>query len=154
MTAPTDVAPRIPVSWGELIDKIAILEIKRERIGAKAAARNVEKELDILRGIAEPILAINNVADLKSRLDAINRELWDIENLLRQRELEGDFGPAFVSLARSVYKKNDQRAAIKTGLRRESRGLQAWQHDLKRVDLGRIVIVDVAGLIGSRRAGD
>ena len=118
MTAPTGAAPRIPVSWGELIDKIAILEIKRERIGAKKAVRNVEKELDILRGIAEPILAINNVAALKARLDAINRDLWDIENSLRQEESEGDFGPAFVSLARSVYKKNDERAALKRKINR------------------------------------
>jgi hypothetical protein len=118
MTASTGAAPRITVSWGELIDKIAILEIKRERIVAKEAARNVEKELDILRGIAEPVLALNKVAALKLRLDAINRDLWDIENLLRQGELEGDFGPAFVSLARSVYKKNDERAALKRKINR------------------------------------
>lgn len=118
MTASTGAAPRITVSWGELIDKIAILEIKRERIVAKEAARNVEKELDILRGIAEPVLALNKVAALKLRLDAINRDLWDIENLLRQGELEGDFGPTFVSLARSVYKKNDERAALKRKINR------------------------------------
>ena len=118
MTASTGAAPRITVSWGELIDKIAILEIKRERIVAKEAARNVEKELDILRGIAEPVLALNKVAALKLRLDAINRDLWDIENLLRQGESEGDFGPAFVSLARSVYKKNDERAALKRKINR------------------------------------
>lgn len=118
MTAPAGAAPRIPVSWGELIDKIAILEIKRERIGAKEAAHNVEKELEILRRIAEPILAINNVAELKLRLDAVNRDLWDIENLLRQEESKGDFGPAFVSLARSVYKKNDERAALKRKINR------------------------------------
>lgn len=118
MTAPPGAAPRIPVSWGELIDKIAILEIKRERIVGKKVVRNVEKELHILRGIAEPILAINNVAELKSRLDAINRDLWDIENSLRQEESEGDFGPAFVSLARLVYKKNDERAALKREINR------------------------------------
>lgn len=114
----TGAAPRIPVSWGELIDKIAILELKRERIPAEEAAGNVAKELEILSGIAEPILAIDAVAELKLRLDAINRDLWDIENLLRQRETEGDFGSAFVALARSVYKKNDERADLKRKINR------------------------------------
>jgi hypothetical protein len=110
--------PSIPVSWGELIDKITVVEIKRERIVAKEAVQNVEKELDLLRSIAEPVLAMSNVAELKSRLDAINRDLWDVENSLREKEAAGDFGPAFVALARSVYKKNDERAALKREINR------------------------------------
>ena len=118
MTPPYARAPSIPVSWGELIDKITILEIKRERIAAKEAVERVAKELDILWRTAEPVLATNHVAELKSRLGAINRELWDIENFLREKGAAGDFGPAFVALARSVYKKNDERAALKMEINR------------------------------------
>src|SRR5215469_14017831 len=112
MTSPPASSPSIPVSWGELIDKITVMEIKHERIVAKEAAQNVQKELDLLRSVAEPVLAMSHVADLKSRLDAINRDLWDVENSLREKEAAGDFGPAFVALARSVYKKNDERAVL------------------------------------------
>src|SRR4029077_2331016 len=86
MTLMRASTPSIPVSWGELIDKITVVEIKRERIVAKEAAQNVEKELDLLRSIAEPVLAMSNVAGIKSRLDAINRYLWDVENSLREKE--------------------------------------------------------------------
>ena len=114
MTLARAATPRIPVSWGELIDKISILEIKRERIVAKGAVANVEKELGLLRKIAEPVLGSKGIAELKSRLGGINRELWDVENFLRDKEARGDFGAAFVDLARSVYKKNDERMALKT----------------------------------------
>jgi hypothetical protein len=118
MISPFAAAPSVPVSWGELIDKITVLEIKRERIVAKEAAQNVEKELDLLRSIAEPVLATSSVAELRRRLGAINRDLWDVENFLREKEAAGDFGPAFVALARSVYKKNDERAALKREINR------------------------------------
>jgi Family of unknown function (DUF6165) len=113
MTPPSAPTPRIPVSWGELIDKITVLEIKCERILAKDAAQNVKKELDVLRGIAEPVFGTSNIAALKSRLAAVNSELWDIENCLREKESKGDFDRAFIELARSVYTKNDARAALK-----------------------------------------
>jgi hypothetical protein len=118
MTLPSTATPRIPVSWGELVDKITILEIKRERIVAKEAVHNVEKELDLLRNIAGAILVASDIAELKRSLGAINRELWDIENLLREKEAAADFGAAFVALARAVYKKNDERAALKRKINR------------------------------------
>lgn len=114
MTLAHAATPRILVSWGELIDKISILEIKRQRIVAKDAVANVEKELGLLRKIAEPVLGSMEIAELKSRLGAINRELWNVEIFLRDKEAKGDFGAAFVDLARSVYKINDERMALKT----------------------------------------
>ncbi|MGH6878497.1 MAG: DUF6165 family protein, partial [Rhizomicrobium sp.] len=107
-------APEVPVSWGELIDKITILEIKRERLGAEEPLVNVRKELGLLRKIAEPVLAAGGViASLKAQLRSTNEKLWDIEDLLRAKETAGEFGPDFVELARSVYRRNDERAALK-----------------------------------------
>lgn len=114
MTVPPFAAPQVPVSWGELIDKITILEIKSERIRAEAALANVRGELALLLRIAEPVLATQNaVAQTKSRLRAVNERLWDVEDCLRKKEAAGEFGPGFIALARSVYKNNDERAALK-----------------------------------------
>ncbi|HEX4080100.1 MAG TPA: DUF6165 family protein [Rhizomicrobium sp.] len=106
--------PEIPVSWGELIDKITILEIKHEKIKTPEALANVRRELALLRRIAAPVLAAEGaVPHLKSELSAINQKLWDIEDLIREREAVGDFGADFIGLTRSVYKNNDERAALK-----------------------------------------
>lgn len=114
MTAPPFSAPQVPVSWGELIDKITILEIKSERIRADTALANINAELVQLLMIAEPVLATQNVvAETKSRLREVNERLWDVEDRLREKETAGDFGPGFIALARSVYKNNDERAALK-----------------------------------------
>lgn len=103
--------PRVPVSWGELVDKITILQIKSERIADRAACLNVARELTSLSRVAGH--AIGSVAALTDQLRAVNEELWEIEDKIREREAEGDFGQRFVQLARAVYKKNDLRAAIK-----------------------------------------
>jgi tetratricopeptide (TPR) repeat protein len=107
-------APRIPVSWGELIDKITILEIKSERIDEKDARANVQKELAILRAAAEPVLvAGGETATLKRELRSLNEKLWQTEDSLREKEAKGVFDAEFVELARSVYRHNDERAALK-----------------------------------------
>jgi hypothetical protein len=106
-----DCCPRVPVSWGELVDKITILQIKSERIAARDARANVARELISLSRVAGD--AIVRIAPLLDQLRAVNEELWEIEDKIREREAEGDFGQRFVQLARSVYKKNDLRAAIK-----------------------------------------
>lgn len=109
--------PQVPVSWGELIDKITILRIKQARIADPEARRNVARELDLLDGIAAE--AMGHAADLIGELQAVNEELWEIEDAIRAREAAGDFGGRFVALARSVYRKNDRRAAIKREINRQ-----------------------------------
>jgi hypothetical protein len=97
-----------------LIDRITILEIKSERLRAEPALANVRDELVLLRNIADPVLATQAVLiETKSRLRAVNERLWDVEDRLREKESAGDFGAEFVELARSVYKNNDERAALK-----------------------------------------
>lgn len=103
-----------PVSWGELIDKITILEIKAERIADPAKLANVRRELQALQAVrdagATPTPAL---LALTQELRRINRTLWDIEDSIRDCEARSDFGSDFVALARKVYKTNDRRAAVK-----------------------------------------
>ena len=105
--------PHVPVSWGELLDKITILEIKKERIGSAAARANVAKELRLLETVAAPVLRDQRLHPLQTRLKAINQTLWEIEDAIRVKEREGDFSQDFIALSRSVYKRNDERAAVK-----------------------------------------
>ncbi len=103
----------IPVSAGELIDKITILRVKAARIDAAKRA-NVEKELRLLEAVAAEALASTPGLDaLAAELEAVNAALWDVEEAKRDCERRQDFGGAFVALARRVYRENDRRAAIK-----------------------------------------
>lgn len=105
-----------PISAGELIDKLTILRVKAARIGADKRA-NVEHELALLEDIAaREIPAASDIGRLTEDLTAVNAALWDIEEGKRDCERRGDFGPAFVELARSVYRENDRRAAIKRAI--------------------------------------
>ncbi|MFO1159366.1 MAG: DUF6165 family protein [Reyranellaceae bacterium] len=105
--------PTIPVSWGELIDKITILEIKRERLKDEQARANVVHEMELLTAVAGPTLSRPDLATLKRTLRALNEVLWDVEDELRRLEAAQRFDDRFVTLARSVYRENDRRAAIK-----------------------------------------
>ena len=102
---------RIPVSIGELVDKITILEIKLEQLQGDAL-EHVQRELGLLR---EVLAAAALVIDphLWRELAAINRSLWRIEDDIRELERLGSFGDAFIALARSVYRSNDHRAQLK-----------------------------------------
>lgn len=111
-------APTIPTSWGEVIDKITILEIKSERLSEARALANVRKELALLAEIAVPVLA-GNIADLKAQLRALNAKLWDIEDNIRAKEAAGAFDEEFIALARSVYKTNDARGDLKRRINME-----------------------------------
>jgi len=103
-----------PISVGELIDKITILRIKRDRIRDDAGQANIRHELDQLlqlRSRAE--LDTGPVARLEELLFEINHQLWQLEDDLRESERTGDFGGRFVEMARRVYQLNDRRAALK-----------------------------------------
>ena len=104
----------VPVSFGELLDKIAILQIKSERMGDPAKLANVRNELDALERtwLAHPA-AVKDIAELRARLKAVNERLWDIEDAIRLKEKAQAFDAEFVKLARSVYFENDERARIK-----------------------------------------
>ena len=116
MTIPPKTTPEVPTSWGELIDKITILEIKVERLESEAARANAAKELRLLREIAGPILAREQTAGLVERLKKLNQALWEIEDRIREHERAGTFDAVFIELARSVYKTNDERGAVKREL--------------------------------------
>jgi len=107
----------VPVSFGELIDKITILEIKSERIGDAAKLANVRTELDLLNATwnAAPS-ARTDIAAERAALRAVNEALWDIEDRIRIKEKAKAFDAEFVELARSVYVRNDERAAVKRAI--------------------------------------
>ena len=111
-------SPLIPVSWGELLDKIAILEIKTLRLRAPVARANAATELSQLQQTAS---GSAGTAELMGALRAVNTRLWRIEDLIREKEAAGDFGPGFVALARAVYHENDERGRIKQALNRALR---------------------------------
>ena len=100
-----------PISLGELIDKITILEIKNENIRGEGLI-NVKKELLSLREtLGKTQITID--PSITAELRDINQALWCIEDEIRDHEKRKDFGESFIDLARLVYKQNDQRAAIK-----------------------------------------
>ena len=104
----------IPVSVGEIMDKITILEIKAERILDAEKLANVTAELDTLRPlVTHDALNTASIKALVTELKDINEALWDIEDDIREREYAKDFGEAFIALARAVYVTNDKRAEVK-----------------------------------------
>lgn len=108
----------IPISPGELVDKITILEIKLECIASPEKKTNVKNELDMLNQVwndsaFENSSSYPDIKDLRKELKAVNKELWEIENDIRKEEHNKIFGERFIDLARSVYFTNDKRAALK-----------------------------------------
>jgi hypothetical protein len=104
-----------PVSPGELIDKITILEIKQERIKDADKIKNVNVELELLETLWGGSIYESTalVAKKRAELKAINEELWVIEDDLRLKESKAEFDQEFIELARSVYFTNDRRASVK-----------------------------------------
>lgn len=107
----------IPVSWGELLDKLTILDIKTRRIADAAKVANVERERAALNAVVAAAGTLPEAAHPRiDQLRAVNEALWEIEDAIRDCERSRDFGPRFVELARSVYHQNDRRAAVKREL--------------------------------------
>ena len=104
----------VPVSPGELLDKITILRIKGQRIADAAKLANVRLELELLqRTWATLGAATAAVAAEEQALQVVNEQLWDIEDRIRDKEAARSFDQDFIELARAVYQRNDERAAIK-----------------------------------------
>lgn len=108
--------PFVPISWGELIDKLTILEIKDLKIDSINAKKNIRKELDYLFEIANLNKLPEALHDLKNELRKVNLKLWEVEDKIREKELAGEFDTAFIELARSVYRLNDARAKAKQSI--------------------------------------
>ena len=104
----------VPVSFGELLDKIAILQIKSERMKDETKLANVRKELVALEKtwMAHPT-AGHDIVQLRAQLKAVNERLWEIEDDIRVKEKQQAFDAEFIRLARAVYFENDERARIK-----------------------------------------
>jgi hypothetical protein len=109
----------IPVSWGELLDKITILEIKSERMDDAAKLANVRRELELLMEVRNRQgESPAGLAGLVAELRAANERLWEIEDAIRDCERQRDFGQRFIEMARSVYFTNDRRADLKFRINR------------------------------------
>ena len=113
----TFATPLIPISWGELIDKITILEIKQTHIKSPIALANINKELSYLNEIVENSTGVAElISDLKQQLLDVNKRLWQVEDDIRDKELKQDFDIGFIELARRVYRLNDERAKLKKSI--------------------------------------
>lgn len=100
----------IPVSIGEVIDKITILQIKQKHITDTSKLKNINRELDLLK---KKISDISISEKMFEELMNINEQLWEIEDTIRLCEANSDFGYEFINLARAVYITNDKRAELK-----------------------------------------
>ena len=107
-------SPQVPISWGELFDKITILQIKLENLTSKNALENVEQELKKLQSIVtQNGPKTMETIQLEGELSQINQQLWGIEDKIRDKERANSFDDEFIQLARSVYITNDERSRIK-----------------------------------------
>ena len=107
----------VPVSPGEVLDKITILEIKSERISDAEKLVNVKRELSLLQSAwQQSVDEDETVRRIHSKLKSINEDLWGIEDDIRDKERAKEFDQVFIDLARSVYVTNDRRADAKKEL--------------------------------------
>ena len=108
------------ISAGELIDKITILGIKRDKVEDKDKLKNIEHEWETLIEIASECNFSHEIYVLERNLKRINEKLWDAEDYIREREDVKDFGENFIKLARSVYELNDERFRLKSEINYEA----------------------------------
>ena len=105
---------QVPVSVGEVLDKITILQIKLAHISDATKRANIENELDaLLPLVAGDAFTTDRMRDLMTELKSVNKALWDIEDDIREKEAAKSFDAEFIKLARAVYVTNDKRAEIK-----------------------------------------
>ena len=108
---------KIAVSYGELFDKISILEIKQSRVVNADQRINIENELNVLNRVRATIVPDNfKIDDLIEGLTDVNERLWNVEDKLRDCERRQEFSATFIELSRSVYRLNDRRAELKREL--------------------------------------
>jgi len=112
---PAPDALLVPVSYGEVADKISILRIKVARVTDPEKLRHVAAELGVLEAAYSEVLRGRDklIIELSVRLDEVNLQLWDIEDAIRECERNKNFGADFIALARAVYFTNDERARLK-----------------------------------------
>lgn len=104
----------VAVSWGELVDKVTILQIKLERITDPNKLKNVQAELEALAAArGQALAAAPGVADLEVELKKVNEVIWENEDELREWERQKVYGPEFVLCARTAYRMNDRRCDLK-----------------------------------------
>ena len=123
MSASANIPPQdilVPISVGELIDKIVILEIKSERIKNANQLANIANELRALRAVRLGAIDRTQLDALTADLKRVNAKLWDVEDAIRECDASGDFGDKFIELARAVYRFNDERARLKKAINVES----------------------------------
>ena len=119
MSASQDTPPKdilVPISVGELMDKITILEIKSERITNPSQLERVVQELKALRAVHLGEMDRAMLDKLSAELKRVNATLWEVEDDIRDCEARGDFGDRFIELARAVYRLNDERARLKNAI--------------------------------------
>ena len=105
---------QVPISPGELLDKITILEIKQERIEDEKQQKNICHELERLTDVLHAnVVTSSELTTLTDELKSINMQLWDVEDDIRKKESSASFDSGFIELARSVYRLNDKRAEFK-----------------------------------------
>jgi hypothetical protein len=109
----------VPISPGELLDKITILRIKSARVRDAGKLANVQRELSLLEQTRQTVLSGDSgLAADEAELERVNAALWDIEDRIREHESQQRFDAGFIELARAVYFRNDERAAIKQRINR------------------------------------
>ena len=104
---------KVPISNGELVDKITILNIKKKKINDLDKLKYVDTELNELNKLLNELHSKFDIKDLMIQLETVNNKLWIIEDDLRIKEKNNEFDDNFIQLARSVYKTNDHRALLK-----------------------------------------
>lgn len=105
--------PTVSISWGELIDRVTILEIKAERLSDKTAGARVARELAGLSDLVGAATLDSRVLTLKGALRKVNETLWSLEDEIRQKDARQQFDAEFIRLARAIYQNNDERGRLK-----------------------------------------